>query len=102
VPSATADKLIAKYPYYAKYTIPANVYPKQPSTVDTVSVRAMLVVKDSMPKDLVYNITKALFSPAGLERLGLAHAKGKLISKAGAQSGMPILLHPGAEQFFKE
>jgi TRAP transporter TAXI family solute receptor len=102
VPAATADKLIAKYPYYTKYRVPANVYPKQTSPVETVAVKAMLLTTDSMPTDLVYSITKALFSPAGLERLGLAHAKGKLISRDTALSGMPILLHAGAEKFFKE
>ncbi len=65
-------------------------------------MKAMLVVKDSMSNDMAYNITKALFSAEGLERLGLAHAKGKLISKATALDGMPILLHPGAERYFKE
>jgi TRAP transporter TAXI family solute receptor len=102
VPSDVADKLIVKYPYYFKYKIPKDTYPKLPDDVETVVVKAMLVVKDSMSTDLAYNITKALFSPAGLERLGLAHAKGKLISKATALNGMSILLHPGAERFFNE
>ncbi len=102
VPAAVADKLIKKYPYYAKYRIPANIYPKQTDVVETVAVKAMLVCKDSLPTDIVYNIVKALYAPAGLERIGLAHAKGKLMSKATALVGMPILLHPGAEKFFKE
>ncbi len=102
VPADVAKKLIAKYPYYFSYKIPKDTYPKQTADVETVVVKAMLVVKDSMSNDMAYNITKALFSPAGLERLGLAHAKGKLISKATALDGMSILLHPGAERFFKE
>jgi TRAP transporter TAXI family solute receptor len=102
VPADVAKKLIAKYPYYFTYKIPKDTYPKQTEAVETVVVKAMLVVKDSMSNDMAYNITKALFSPAGLERLGLAHAKGKLISKATALDGMSVLLHPGAERFFKE
>jgi TRAP transporter TAXI family solute receptor len=102
VPRDVAAKLIAKYPYYFTYKIPKDTYPKQTEDVETVVVKAMLVVKDSMSADLAYKITKALFSPAGLERLGLAHAKGKLISKATALDGMSILLHPGAERYFKE
>jgi TRAP transporter TAXI family solute receptor len=102
VPGDLAAKLIAKYPYYFTYKIPKDTYPKQTADVETVVVKAMLVVKDSMSADLAYKITKALFSPAGLERLGLAHAKGKLISKATALDGMSILLHPGAERYFKE
>jgi TRAP transporter TAXI family solute receptor len=102
VPAATADKLIARYPYYTKYRIPKDVYPKQTAEVETVAVKAMLLVRDSMPVDLVYNITKALYSPAGQERLKLAHAKGALITKATALEGMPILVHPGAEKYFNE
>lgn len=102
VPGDVADKLIAKYPYYFKYKIPKDTYPKQTADVDTVVVKAMLVVKDTMSADMAYNITKALFSPEGLERLGLAHAKGKLISKATALDGMSIPLHLGAERYFKE
>ncbi len=102
VPADVAKKLIAKYPYYFTYKIPKDTYPKQTADVETVVVKAMLVVKDSMSSDMAYKITKALFSPTGLERLGLAHAKGKLISKATALDGMSILLHPGAERFFKE
>jgi hypothetical protein len=62
----------------------------------------MLVVKDSMSSDMAYNITKALFSAEGLQRIGLAHAKGKLIGKATALDGMSIPLHLGAERYFKE
>jgi hypothetical protein len=102
VPADIAAKLIAKYPYYFTYKIPKDTYAKQTAEVETVVVKAMLVVKDSMSNDMAYNITKALFSPAGLERLGLAHAKGKLISKATALNGMSVLQHPGAERFFKE
>ena len=102
VPADVAKKLIAKYPYYFTYKIPKDTYPKMAGDVETVVVKAMLVVKNSMSADLAYNITKALFSPAGLERLGMAHAKGKLISRATALDGMSILLHPGAERFFKE
>lgn len=102
VPADIAAKLIAKYPYYFTYKIPKDTYAKQTAEVETVVVKAMLVVKDSMSSDMAYSITKALFSAEGLERLGLAHAKGKLISKATALDGMSVLLHPGAERYFKE
>jgi TRAP transporter TAXI family solute receptor len=102
VPADVAKKLIAKYPYYFTYKIPKDTYPKMAGDVETVVVKAMLVVRSSMSADVAYNITKALFSAEGLERLGMAHAKGKLISKATALDGMSILLHPGAERFYKE
>ncbi|HSL92968.1 MAG TPA: TAXI family TRAP transporter solute-binding subunit [Bacillota bacterium] len=92
------DELIADYPFYAKVTIPANTYDGQTAAVDTVAVRAMIVVGAEVSDDLVYDITKSLFTSLG--DFGAAHARGRDLSLGSAQDGMPILLHPGAEKFF--
>jgi TRAP transporter TAXI family solute receptor len=100
VPNTLAAKLIAKYPFYTKYVIPKDTYPKQSRDVQTLAVKAMLLVDASADAKLVYDMTKAIFT--GTERLAMAHAQGKNIRKEAAQEGMPIPLHPGAEKFFKE
>ena len=92
------DTLIANYPFYAKVTIPANTYEGQTAAVDTVAVRAMIVVGSEVSVDLVYDITKSLFTNLG--DFGAAHARGRDLSLGSAQDGMPIPLHPGAEKFF--
>lgn len=61
---------------------------------------AMLVATDKVDDALGYDITKALFT--NLDKLQAAHAVGKLITKEGAQKGMPIQLNAGAEKFYKE
>ena len=95
-----ADALIAKYPFYTKTTIPAGTYSGFNVDVPAVSVMAMLVATDKVDDALGYDIAKALFT--NLDRLQAAHSVGKLITKEGAQKGMPITMNAGAEKFFKE
>ena len=88
------NALIEKYPYYAKDEVPQGTY-KLAETVPTVAVRAMLVAREDLPEDAVYNITKAIFE--NLDKV--THAKGKLIKVENALNGMGIDVHPGAKIF---
>lgn len=99
VTSEMADKMIEKYPFYTKVVIPADAY-KQAQDVETVGVKAMLVVTDQMDEQTAYEITKAIFD--NVEDLKTAHAVGQYISKESAKDGLSIPLHPGAEKFFNE
>lgn len=91
------EELIAKYPYYAQDVIPAGTYGLE-EEVETVAVLAMLVAKDSLSEDLVYDITKALYENAG----SMSHAKAEFITLDTALDGIGIDLHPGAERYFSE
>ena len=96
----TRDKIIEKYPFFAPEVIPANSYQGQTEDVGTVAVQCILVVRDDIPEDIVYAMTKALFE--NLDTLGAAHAKGKEITLERALAGLTVPLHPGAEKYFKE
>lgn len=91
------DALIEKYPYYAKDEVPAGTY-KIKEPVKTVAVQAMLVVRDDLEEDLVYDITKAIFE--NLDKV--THAKGKIIKVENALNGVGIDVHPGAQKYFDE
>ena len=95
-----ADALIAKYPFYAKVTIPAKSYRNQAADVSAVAVMAMLVVTDKMDSQLTYDISKAIFT--NTDRLKAAHAVAANVSKANGQVGMSIPVAAGAEKYFKE
>ncbi|MDS9470402.1 TAXI family TRAP transporter solute-binding subunit [Sporosarcina pasteurii] len=97
IEDAKADELIEKYPYYAKEVIPSGTYG---STEDTnaVSVGAMLVVKNELPEDLVYEITKAVYDNAST----LTHDKGQYIKAETGLDGVGIDVHPGAQKYFDE
>lgn len=100
VEKAIADKLIAKYPFYAVTTVPAGTYQNQNAPVQTVAVKSMLAVSSKLSADLVYELLKTMY--ANTDRLIAAHSQGKNIKLDSALEGMSIPLHPGAEKFFKE
>ena len=94
------DKLIEKYPFYAKQTVAGGTYKGNDGDVPTVSVMAMLAASADLEKDLVYDIIAAVYSD--LPQLKKAHAKFKDISMEKGLIGMGIPLHPGAKQYFKD
>ena len=95
------EKLLAEYKFFAKNTVPAGVY-KDVAETQTISVNAQWVTTAKQPEDLVYKITKALWSDETRKQLDAGHAKGKLITAKTATTGLGIPLHPGAEKFYKE
>ena len=96
----TREAIIAKYPFFAPAVIQANSYNGQTQDVGTIAVQCMLVVRDDLPEDIVYAMTKALFE--NLDALKAAHAKGGEVTLANALDGVTVPLHPGAEKYFKE
>lgn len=96
-----AAKLMAASKFFAADTIPDGAY-KDVKGVKTVSVGAQWVTSDKVPADVVYQVTKALWSDKTRAALDAGHAKGKAIQKATALAGIAIPLHPGAEKFYKE
>lgn len=96
-----AEKLIADNQFFAVNTVPAETY-KGVGEMQTISVAAQWVTSAKQPDDLVYKITKALWSDGTRKALDAGHAKGKLITLENAVSSAGIPFHPGAEKFYKE
>ncbi|OHD79992.1 MAG: C4-dicarboxylate ABC transporter substrate-binding protein [Spirochaetes bacterium RIFOXYC1_FULL_54_7] len=99
IDAAMAAKLNAQYPFYTKTTVPAGTYRGVDAAVETVAVKAMLVVSNKLSANLVEQMAKALF--ANNDRLTAAHRMGALVTIPNAQDGMSLPLHPGAEKFYK-
>ena len=100
IEGANVDKLIKKYPFYAKQIVPGGLYKGNDKDVNTVSVMAMLSARADLEQDIVYAIVNAMYSD--LEQLRKAHDKFKGIKMENGLVGMGIPLHPGAEKYFKE
>jgi TRAP transporter TAXI family solute receptor len=96
-----AEKLIADNQFFATNTVPAETYTGVPE-MQTISVAAQWVTSAKQSDELVYNITKALWSDGTRKALDAGHAKGKQITKEGAVTSAGIPFHPGAEKFYKE
>jgi len=91
------DALIKKYPYYVQDEVPKGIYGLA-EAVPTVAVQAMLVVRDDLSEEVVYDITKAIFE--NLDQV--SHAKAELIKAENALNGVVIDVHPGAQKYYDE
>ena len=95
-----AAKLMADCPFYTAYTIPAGTYAGQDADVDTVTVKATLIVSASASEDDVYNLTKAIFE--NTDAIAKENGKGAELSIENATSGMSAPFHAGAAKYFAE
>lgn len=100
VTGPNAKKLIKKYPFYAKDTVPAETYKGVDSPVETIAVMAMMTARATLEEDVVYAVLKAIYDD--MAQIKKAHAKFKVIDLQKSQMGMSIPLHPGAKKYFKE
>src|SRR5690554_4148452 len=95
------DGLVDKYPYYAKATIPAGLYPNNPQETQTYGVLATFVTSADVPEDTVYQVVKAVFE--NFDDFKKLHpALGHLVAEDMVKNGLSAPLHPGAEKYFKE
>jgi uncharacterized protein len=85
---------------YLPAMIPANTYSGQTEPVPAVAIKNFLVTHEGVPDDVVYGMTKALFT--NLDQMAAAHSAAKAISAAEAAKNVPVPLHPGAERYYRE
>jgi uncharacterized protein len=96
-----AADLKKRFTFFADDVIPDGVY-KDVKGVNTLAVGAQWVTSAKIDADLVYEVTKGLWSDKTRSALDSGHAKGKAIQRATALLGLGIPLHPGAERFYRE
>ena len=103
ISEALADKVIKKYPYYLKVTIPANTYSKVDHDVLCLGDSNVMIANKNMKKDLAYKIDKAIFTnvKAGKYALVNIHPIAAQLTPQNAVNS-PLPLHPGAMKYFKE
>jgi uncharacterized protein len=96
--SIDLNKLEKYHGFYVKFVVPSSTYKGTDSDVEVVALKAMLVVRDEMNSQLVYEMTKALFENAST----IGHAKAREFDPNLAVQGVTIPFHPGAAQYYKE
>jgi hypothetical protein len=95
------DQLLSQQRFFTSDTIAEDIYQNVPE-VKTISVNAQLITSDKIPTEVIYNITKALYSDNTRKTLDTGHTKGKFITKQNAVESATIPFHPGAAQFYQE
>ena len=98
------NKALEINPAYAKIDIPAGTYTSgksvQDEAVHTFGVKCMVICREDLDEELVYNLAKALWEHAD----ELAEGNGffaEMRDQSYICTDTPIPLHPGAEAFYK-
>ncbi|HCM91541.1 MAG TPA: C4-dicarboxylate ABC transporter substrate-binding protein [Lachnospiraceae bacterium] len=94
------DDIMGLCPYYAPLEIPANTYPGQNDPIETITIKATLIVDAKLDDDMVYDLTAAIFDHT--EEISKENAKGEELSIENATSGITIPFHIGAARYFEE
>jgi TRAP transporter TAXI family solute receptor len=102
IPLINMEPLLKEFPYYATATIPASLYPQAANQTDVVGIGVMttFVTSASVPDDVVYAITKEVFT--GLDAFKELHPALGQLTPASMLEGLTAPLHPGAERYFAE
>jgi TRAP transporter TAXI family solute receptor len=99
----SADEITAinqQFPLWESYELPAGTYPYQAEIVTTAASPNVLVVRDDVAEEIVYNLTKLLWE--NLATLQEIHTATKAMALELALMGIPVPLHPGALRYYRE
>ncbi len=94
------DAVLDRYPVYAPGTVPAQSYTGLTAPATTMLVRNFLLVGAAMPDALAAALVKVLFDQQ--EALAQVGPASLTIDPRAAIGTEPVLLHPGAEQFYRD
>ena len=95
------QKLVADNPFYAFTTIPAGTYKTTSSDVTTFGVMATFVSHESVPEDVVYEVTRAVME--NLDDFRSLHPAFNNLDPANMiKNGLSAPLHPGAAKYYAE
>lgn len=94
------QKILKDCPYYAPLKIPAGTYNGQNEDVETITVKATVIVSSYLDDETVYNMTAAIFDHA--QDIAKENAKGRELTVENATTGMAALFHPGAAKYYAE
>lgn len=95
------DRLVDGHPFFTRDIIPKDTYANTNAT-DTLAVPAQWIVAAEIEDELVYRITKSLWSEHTARVLTEGHPKGQDVNFSSALLGMSIPLHPGASRYYRE
>jgi hypothetical protein len=95
------EALIAENPYYRVATIPAGMYRGTDSDVTTFGVGATFVTSATVPDDVVYEVTEAIFE--NLDQFRELHpALAGLEASEMVNDGNSAPIHEGAARYYRE
>ena len=102
VADATEDKLLADYPYYEHYDIPAHAPERYDldTAVHTVAIRNLLIVPASMNEDVAHDLAKRF--TGYIESDAVSIGALKTVGPEQLDQNLVLPVHPGARRFYDE
>lgn len=100
IDGALRDDIMNLCPFYAPMEIPAGTYPGQDEAVNTITIKATLVVDADLDEEIVYQLTGAVFDH--VDEIKIENAKGEELSIENATSGITVPFHAGAARYYAE
>lgn len=95
----TCRKLIEQYPCYTECTIPADTYQGQDESVNTLGVKAVLVVNGKVSDEFAEYLTNTLFLNNNELRYATAAEE---LNISFATDGIPVPFHAGAASWYQK
>jgi len=99
----SADEIAAinqQYPLWDSYQLAPETYPYQKEAVTTASSSNVLVVREDVSEEIVYQFTKLLWN--NLATLQEIHSATREMTIESALKGIAVPLHPGALRYYRE
>ena len=93
-------QIMEKCPYYTTKELAANTYPGQTEPMQTIAVKAVLIVSANANEETVYKLTSALFDHR--EEITKENAKGKELSIENATCTKSVPYHKGSAKYYQE
>lgn len=94
------DRILEECPYYTSFVIPAGTYPKQDKDVETITIKATVIVAANLEDEVVYDLTAAIFDH--VDEITAENAKGSELELANAASVTDVPYHAGAAKYYEE
>jgi len=94
------DAINQRYALWEFYELAPGTYPSQDKMIRTASSPNVLVVRDDVNEEVVYQQTRLLWE--NLATLQEIHSATREMSLEAALIGVPVPLHPGALRYYRE
>jgi uncharacterized protein len=99
IPHSVIGELLRAQPFLHPATIPGSGGPGREGDLETVGIDALLVCRDDVADDVVYQFTREFF--AALPMLAQTNPEAANVDVESAPA-TPIPLHPGAARYYRE
>ncbi len=94
------EEFIRQNPFYVAYDLPANTYTGQTKMVQTYATANIIIVREDLSVEIVYELTKCLFEHIEEVYQSIPGLRGSLSLENALKTTVEI--HPGAMKYYRE